>query len=54
MTLIRLYRIHRRGGRDRMTALRLALGSIRRDRETQRLYRAALRKAQRPFCDSRN
>jgi len=52
MTLIRLYRLHRSGGRNRRLALRLALGSVMRDRQYERDARQ-LRRAQQPFCGTR-
>jgi hypothetical protein len=53
VTLIRLYRIHRSGGRSRRLAMRLAWQSIRRDVVLERERAAARRRAQSPFVTSR-
>jgi hypothetical protein len=53
MTLYRLYRLHRSGGRPRLLALSLAWRSIHLDRAIEREIRSARRRAAVPFVDSR-
>ncbi|MDP4300372.1 hypothetical protein [Leptothrix discophora] len=50
MTLLRLYALHRRGGRTVLTAWRLAWGSIQRDRDMA----WPARRVRLPFVDSRS